>query len=271
MQKEQKLGDRPEALATETQTQANFGSAPQSIFIGTSGWAYKAWQPEFYAPKLPQKQFLSYYATQLTAVEVNYTFRRLLSEKTIANWLAETPATFRFVVKAHQSITHFRHLKNAEEPLQRFLSSIQPVASAKRLGPVLFQLPESVKADTQLLDAFLANLPRALRAAFEFRHTSWFDESIFEVLKRHNAALCIAESDDLQTPEVLTANFAYFRYRRSDYAAPERKMIAAKLAALAGQLDEIYAFFKHEEHPESALMAVDVLRQLAPDVARKAG
>ena len=130
-----------------------------SVYVGTSGWAYKAWQPQFFPPKLPQKQFLHYYATQLNTVEVNYTFRHLLSEKTIQSWLAETPERFRFVVKAHQSITHFRRLNAAEEPLQRFLSSIQPLASARRLGPVLFQLPEAVKGDAELLDAFLAAVP----------------------------------------------------------------------------------------------------------------
>ena len=139
----------------------------REIYVGTSGWAYKAWQPEFFPPKLPQKQFLRHYATQLNAVEVNYTFRHLLSERTIANWLEETPASFRFAIKAHQSITHLRRLTNAEDALQRFLSSIQPMAAAGRLGPVLFQLPPIFKADAERLDSFLAMLPRSLKAAFE--------------------------------------------------------------------------------------------------------
>ncbi|MGA2991783.1 MAG: DUF72 domain-containing protein, partial [Candidatus Korobacteraceae bacterium] len=165
----------------------------REIYVGTSGWAYKAWQPEFFPPKLPQKQFLRHYATQLNAVEVNYTFRHLLSERTIANWLEETPASFRFAIKAHQSITHLRRLTNAEDALQRFLSSIQPMAAAGRLGPVLFQLPPIFKADAERLDSFLAMLPRSLKAAFEFRDRSWFQETIYETLRRHRAALCLAE------------------------------------------------------------------------------
>jgi uncharacterized protein YecE (DUF72 family) len=232
------------------------------IYIGTSGWAYKAWQPDFFPPKLPQKQFLRYYATQLNAVEVNYTFRHLLSEKTIANWLAETPQDFRFVLKAHQSITHIHRLKNVDEPLARFLSSIQPLAAAGRLGAVLFQLPGLFKADPGTLDSFLAMLPRSLKAALEFRDVSWFTESTYAVLRRRGAALCIAESEDLITPEVLTAEFTYFRYRQPDYSAGERSAIAADLTRVSGQMDKTYCFFKHLESPESPRLALDVLRQL---------
>jgi uncharacterized protein YecE (DUF72 family) len=235
----------------------------KEIYIGTSGWAYKAWQPVFFPPKLPQKQFLRYYATQLNAVEVNYTFRHLLSEKTIANWLAETPESFRFVLKAHQSITHFRRLRNVEEPLLRFLSSIQPLAAAHRLGPVLFQLPGLFKADPEALDSFLAMLPRSLKAAFEFRDESWFQQSTYEILRRHRAALCIAESENFVTPEVVTAEFVYFRYRKADYPASERTSIAANLAGVSAQVQDIFAFFKHLESPESPLQALDVLHKLS--------
>jgi uncharacterized protein YecE (DUF72 family) len=233
------------------------------IYIGTSGWAYKTWQPDFFPPKLPQKQFLRYYATKLNAVEINYTFHHLLSEKTIANWLAETPESFRFVLKAHQSITHFHRLRNVDEPLLRFLSSIQPLAAAHRLGPVLFQLPGLFKADPEGLDAFLAMLPRSLKAAFEFRDQSWFQQSTYEVLRRHRAALCIVESDKLSTPEVITAEFVYFRYRKAEYTAGERAAITSDLARISGRAAEIYGFFKHLESPESALHAVDVLSKLS--------
>ena len=240
------------------------------IYIGTSGWAYKAWQPDFFPPKLPQKQFLHYYATQLNAVEVNYTFRHLLSEKTIANWLAETPESFRFVLKAHQSITHFHRLRNVDEPLLRFLSSIQPLAAARRLGPVLFQLPGLFKADPEGLGSFLAMLPRSLKAAFEFRDESWFQDSVYGVLRAYRAALCIAESETLATPEVITAKFVYFRYRKPDYNSSERASIVTDLARISGHTDEIYGFFKHLESPESPLHAVDVLRKLSL-VAQKVG
>jgi uncharacterized protein YecE (DUF72 family) len=246
-------------------------SAMTEIYVGTSGWAYKAWQPEFFPAKLPSKLFLRYYSTQLNAVEVNYTFRHLLSERTIDNWLAETPAGFRFAIKAHQSITHLRRLTNLEEPLQRFLSSIQPLAAAGRLGPVLFQLPPMFKADPERLDSLLAMLPRSLKAAFEFRHASWFRDEIYEILRRHRAGLCFAESEDLETPEILTAGFAYFRYRKPAYDASQRASLSAHLADISAQIAETYAFFKHEESPESALNALGVLRAVTRVQAQKAG
>jgi uncharacterized protein YecE (DUF72 family) len=234
-----------------------------SFYAGTSGWAYAAWKPHFYPAKLPQKDFLKFYSTELNAVEVNYTFRRFLSEKISAGWAAQTPAGFQFALKAHQAITHVRRLKNAEELLQRFLNSLQPLLEAGRLGPVLFQLPPNLKADLALLGSFLELLPRKLRAAFEFRHPSWFAEEVFAVLRDHGAALCIAESDDLQTPAVVTANFAYFRLRRSDYAAEDRRRMAADIRRRLDETGDIYAFYKHEERPESPLHARELLQAVS--------
>jgi uncharacterized protein YecE (DUF72 family) len=229
------------------------------FYAGTSGWAYAAWKPQFYPAKLPQKDFLKFYATQLNAVEVNYTFRRLINEKTIAAWVAQTPEHFRFALKAHQAITHIRRLKNAEEPLQRFVDCVQPLAQAGRLGPVLFQLPPNLKADLDLLNSFLELVPRKMRAAFEFRHGSWFTEDVFAILKRHEAALCVAETDELQTPKVLTTDFGYCRLRRPEYSAEERRRIAARMRKQMKDAGEIYAFFKHEEQPESPLYARELL------------
>lgn len=230
------------------------------IRVGTSGWAYTAWKPGFYPPKTASKDFLKFYATQLNAVEVNYTFRRFLTEKVIAGWIEQTPESFHFIVKAHQVLTHIKRLKEADESLTRFVNSIAPLEQAHRLGPVLFQLPPNFKADPQRLDDFLAQVPRAIRVAFEFRHESWFDEPVYDVLKRRNAALCIAETDDFQTPEVFTADFAYFRLRRSQYSPDERKKIADTMAARSAGLSEIYAFFKHEENPDSPNWGREVLQ-----------
>ncbi len=228
------------------------------LFAGTSGWAYANWKPDFYPAKLASSKFLGYYASRLNAVEVNYTFRHLLTEKTISNWLAQTPTNFRFCIKAHQALTHVRRLKNTADFLQRFLSSVEPLAAADRLGVVLFQLPPNLKGDAALLDDFLAAVPRALRASFEFRHESWFSDEIFEVLRRRNAALCLAESEKLETPDIATADFAYYRFRKPEYSDAERRQIARKLSAASGARD-IFAFFKHEENPQSALNAVSVL------------
>ena len=231
-----------------------------SIRVGTSGWAYTAWKPGFYPPKLPSKDFLKFYSTQLNAVEVNYTFRRFLTEKVIAGWIQQTPESFHFIVKAHQVLTHIKRLKDAEESLKRFVDSIAPLEQAHRLGPVLFQLPPNFKADAARLDSFLSLVPRASRVAFEFRHESWFNDEIYDVLKRWNAALCLAETDDFQTPDVFTADFAYFRFRRSEYPAKARMKIAEGMRSRAASLREAYAFFKHEENPDSPNWAREVLQ-----------
>ena len=161
----------------------------RQLFVGTSGWAYPTWKPDFYPQKLAQKKFLNHYATQLNTVEVNFTFRQLVKESTIQNWLQDTPANFRFGVKAHQFITHIKRLKGTEDFVSRFLATIEPLAAAGKLGPVLFQLPPNLKADAVLLKDFLAILHRRVPAAFEFRHESWFSDTTWDLLKSSNVAL----------------------------------------------------------------------------------
>jgi uncharacterized protein YecE (DUF72 family) len=242
------------------------------VFVGTSGWAYTAWKPAFFPEKLPQKRFLAHYASRLNAVEVNYSFRHFIGETTLQNWIVSTPPEFAFCVKAHQAITHIRRLKNAEELLRRFLDSVEPLAAAGKLGAVLFQLPPNLRADVPLLETFLEQLPHcgpagttgavtpAFRAAFEFRHPSWFEEPILAALRRHNVALCIAESDELSAPDVTTASFSYYRFRRSHYSEDERHTLAERLQNQAANQQVVFGFFKHEERPESALWAEEILK-----------
>ena len=230
------------------------------LHAGTSGWAYPNWKPGFYPEKLAQKKFLSYYATQLNAVEVNYTFRHMASVKTLDNWIRETSADFCFCVKAHQVITHIKRLKDTDEIMTRFLGSIEPLLRAAKLGPVLFQLPPNLKADVSLLGEFLAKLPRALRATFEFRNPSWFSDDVYAILRGHNAALCVAESEDRDTPDVTTADFYYARLRKPEYSPEERKEIAGKMNHHVSQGRETFVFFKHEETPEGALYASELLK-----------
>lgn len=243
---------RPEIPATAPQ--------PKGYFVGTSGWAYDIWQPEFYPEGLAKNKYLNYYATQLTACEVNYTFRSRLLESTAAKWVEQTPETFRFACKANQFITHIRRLKDCEEPVRRFAESMQPLGNGKRLGPVLFQLPPSLRADGGLLRDFLALLPAWLHAAFEFRHESWFSDEIYRTLSDKHAALCVAETEDLVTPDVATTSFRYYRFRKPDYPAEERKKLAVRIAEARRSVSEVYVFFKHEERPESPLWAVDLLK-----------
>ena len=233
------------------------------LFTGTSGWAYPSWKPAFYPEKLAQKNFLKHYATQLNTVEVNFTFRQLVKETTIQKWTDETPAGFRFGVKAHQVITHIKRLKNTADFLPRFLSTIEPLAQAGKLGPVLFQLPPNLKADVKLLEEFLATLPGAVQSAFEFRHDSWLTDAVFEVLRNSNRALCIAETEERNTPDVVTADFCYYRYRKPSYTADERRAMTTRLQEHLGQGRDVFAYFKHEETPEGAMYAVEVLREMA--------
>ena len=137
------------------------------IHIGTSGWAYASWKPDFYPPKLPAKKFLEYYATQLNSVEVNFTFRQFPTETMLTGWLAAIGDDFAFSFKASQRITHFARLKNCEELVDRFYASLNPVQRAGRLGVILFQLPPNLKVDTALLDGFLGHAARGgIRLAF---------------------------------------------------------------------------------------------------------
>jgi uncharacterized protein YecE (DUF72 family) len=253
------------------------------LYVGTSGWAYPTWKPAFYPEKLAQKKFLNFYATRLNTVEVNFTFRQLVKESTIQNWLADTPEHFRFTIKAHQVLTHIKRLKSSEEFLKRFLATLEPLERAKRLGPILFQLPPNFKADQDTLAEFLAIIPPGVRAAFEFRNKTWFGEEkpekskpeeiavgnqapgvpddapTWQTLRARNAALCVAESEDRDTPDVLTADFAYYRYRKPSYTAEERQKMVARLREHLAAGRDVFAYFKHEETPEGALYAVDVL------------
>ena len=240
-------------MAKETQP------ADPSFYVGTSGWAYSIWKPEFYPKDVSAKNFLKFYATKLNAVEVNYTFRRLLSEKAAETWMNDAGPDFRFVAKANQYITHMRRLKNAEEPLGRFLGSLEPLLRRKQLGPVLFQLPPNLKADVAVLSEFLALLPRAIQAAFEFRHESWFSDETYEELKKRNVALCIAETESITTPEERTARYIYFRFRKPSYDAAEIRKLADRVERCLADGLETYAFFKHEEDPRSPLNAVELL------------
>jgi uncharacterized protein YecE (DUF72 family) len=232
------------------------------LYAGTSGWAYPSWKPDFYPAKLAQSKFLQHYATQLNAVEVNFTFRQLLKETTAQKWIAETPAGFRLTIKAHQVITHIKRLKNTEDFLPRFLSTIEPIARAEKLGPLLFQLPPNLKADAKLLEDFLTTLPRAVASAFEFRHESWFTDEIFNLLKGANRALCVAETEERSTPDVVTADFCYYRYRKPSYTPEERHAMVNRIRENLNDGRNVFAYFKHEETPEGAIYAVDMLKEV---------
>lgn len=234
------------------------------LFVGTSGWAYPTWKPDFYPAATPAKRFLEFYASQLTSVEVNYTFRALPTAKMLDGWLGATPAGFRFSFKAPQRITHFRRLRDCTDDLTQFVTSLEAVRRAGKLGLLFFQLPPNFKADVELLDEFLAtSVLRGSAVAFEFRHESWFAEEIYAVLRKHNAALCIAESDDLVTPEVHTAaDCTCFRLRRNGGYQPAELDVFAERFAKLGKDRDVYIYFKHEDEPTGALNASGLLTRV---------
>lgn len=232
------------------------------LYCGTSGWSYPGWKPKFYPAGLPARRFLEHYATRLNSVEVNATFRRLVPEKSYREWIAVTPASFRFTVKASQWITHIRRLKDAEDSVKRFLESLQPLLESGRMGAILFQLPPNLKADVPRLEDFLPVLPRGIPCVMEFRHESWFGDSAYQALERHGVALCISEREEMSTPEIETAPFSYYRLRRPDYTPRQRTAIATRVNKLLERGRTVYAYFKHEESPAGALWAEDLLARL---------
>jgi len=239
-------------------------SAP-NLFVGTSGWAYPTWKPAFYPPKTPARSFLNYYSSQLTAVEVNYTFRAFPTSSQLENWQAAVPSSFRFSFKAPQRITHFSRLRDCESLVQAFLGAHAPMR-AGHLGPLLFQLPPNFQANRDLLANFLELPPfrhSHIPLAFEFRHKSWFTDEIFSLMREHNAALCVAESDDLSTPDVQTASHRCYRLRRSGgYTEAEIDTLAERFVSEA-RAGEVFVFLKHEDEPTGALNAVQLQRRAA--------
>jgi len=238
--------------------------------IGTSGWAYPSWKPDFYPQKTPASKFLNFYATRLNCVEVNYTFRARPKQKTLESWCEATPPDFSFAVKAHQRITHIKRLKDANAEIADFYNSLQPLSVKGKLGPVLFQLPPFLKADEQRLREFLKCIPGDSLAAIEYRNESWFTETVFDLMRQRNVALCIAESDDLQTPEVQCArDHACYRLRRTGgYSAEEIEQLAGKFSSLAEERD-VYIYFKHEDDPTGALNAVAFLKACAARAGKR--
>jgi len=233
------------------------------LFAGTSGFAYPTWKPAFYPEKLAASRFLEHYASRLDCVEINYTFRRTPSASTLGKWIGATPDGFAFAIKAHQRITHMFRLKDAGDAARDFLRAVDPLRAAGRLGPVLFQLPPGLQADRDRLASFLEDLPGQGRFAFEFRHQSWFTEDTYSLLRERDAALCVAESEALEVPDVVTASFCYYRYRKPDYGEADMGRIAARAGGLLAAGRDVYAMFKHEDDPQGALHAERLLASFA--------
>jgi uncharacterized protein YecE (DUF72 family) len=219
-------------------------------YIGTSGWHYDHWRQLFYPDKLPKAKWLEFYSRHFNTVELNNTFYRLPSEAAFANWYSSSPANFAFALKVSRFITHIKRLKDIKEPVNNFLERAKILQ--KKLGPLLFQLPPSMHRDDGRLESFLSVLPPGIKPVLEFRHQSWLDEGVFEILRRHNVGLCIFDMPDITCPLVATADFAYIRFHgstslySSSYSDKELEEWAERLGGLAPQVKAVYIYFNND-------------------------
>jgi uncharacterized protein YecE (DUF72 family) len=232
------------------------------FYVGTSGYAFKEWKGTFYPAKFPDKDLLGYYAGRFPTVEINNTFYRMPRSEMLAKWAEEVPPEFQFVLKAPQRITHQLRLAPESADAVKNLADTARVLGA-RLGPVLFQLPPFSKQDLPKLQAFLGILREqapGLRAAFEFRHVSWFEPEVFQALREAGAALCVAEDEKLVTPLEATADWGYLRLRRQDYGDAAVADWAARIQTQPWR--EAYVFFKHEDEGVGPKLAGKMLELL---------
>ena len=222
------------------------------LYVGTSGYSYKEWKGSFYPEDMSTDEMLRYYGERFDAVEINNTFFRMPKPEVLEAWAAEVPANFKFVLKASRGITHMKRLKNAGNSVAYLLKMIEGMK--QRIGALLFQLPPNMKKDVPRLREFLALLPKDRRAAFEFRHQSWFEDDVFDALREHKAALCIAEAeDDLDIPFVATADFGYLRLRMPDYTDAQLKTWHKRVKDQ--DWSDAFVFFKHEDEAKGPKLA----------------
>ena len=227
-----------------------------NLFVGTSGYSYKEWKGNFYPEDLPAKEMLAYYAQRLPAVEINNTFYRLPQPNMIENWREQVPENFRFSIKATQRITHIKRLKNCSEETKYLLDTASLMK--ERLGVILFQLPPNSKKDAERLKEFLGLLAPDRRAAFEFRHESWFDDEIFDQLRAHNCSLVTSDTDDKPLANIVsTADWGYLRLRRTSYEADALREWMGRVQNQNWQ--DAFIFFKHEDEGVGPKLAAEFL------------
>ena len=222
--------------------------------VGTSGYSYKEWKGIFYPEGLPAAKMLSFYASHFGAVEINNTFYRMPEAKTLEKWRGEVPEDFRFVLKAPQRITHQKKLAGVEDDVRHLLEVASTLGSA--LGPLLFQLPPYQKKDAVKLREFLALIPRGVRTALEVRHDSWLDDEVFAILRDHDVALCLSDTDEVTNPDALivqTAGWGYLRLRRTEYS--DAQLAAWKERIAAQPWSDAWLFFKHEDEAKGPAFA----------------
>jgi len=229
--------------------------------VGTSGYSYKEWKGKFYPEKLPDKEMLRFYSEQFSTVEINHSFYRMPTENLLVQWAKTVPEGFRFALKANQQITHIKRLRNSQDTLKRFLEVASVLNDGDHLGPILVQLPPTFKFDQPLLEEFLALRPPAFLFAFEVRHPSWYTEETYAVLRRHNTALCLSETDKQTPPDVITAPFTYARLRLENYTPKQLKAWRKRFDVWLAQGVDVYVYCKHEDAGKAPAYARQILAE----------
>ena len=222
-----------------------------TFFVGTSGFSYKEWKGNFYPAKIKADAMLAWYAERLGAVEINNTFYRMPRTSVIETWAGEVPPSFRFIIKASRRITHFKRLKEADEPLD-FLLQATGVLEDK-LGAILFQLPPNMRCDVERLGEFLALVPASTPVSFEFRHESWFIDEVFELLRGRNITICHADGEGESLPFVATADWGYLRLRQPSYS--DEALAVWRQTISDSKWKDAFVFFKHEDEGAGPAMA----------------
>ncbi len=236
------------------------------LFIGTSGWSYDHWAGRFYPAEIPKTRWLQYYCSHFASVEINSSFYRLPRETTFQKWRKSVPGDFIFAVKASRYITHIKKLNDPAGNAELFLT--RAVFLGESLGPILFQLPPGLKARPDSLEQLLQTRPESLRYCFEFRHTSWFCEEVYDLLRQYNSALCIADSPKFPMVVQRTADFSYFRLHgstvlyQSRYSLDELKSWAGRIEQMLDEDADVYVYFDNDAEAYAVINAVELISLL---------
>jgi uncharacterized protein YecE (DUF72 family) len=221
-----------------------------NYYIGTSGWHYEHWRGIFYPEKLPKAKWLEFFAGHFDTVEINNSFYRLPSENAFANWRDSSPASFTFAVKVSRFITHIKRLKDTVEAVERFIDRAKTLGD--KLGPLLYQLPPNMHRNDEVLASFLSTLPQGMNHVIEFRHESWLEKEVFQILSKYKIGFCVFDMPGLSCPLLATADFAYIRFHGSGglysscYSDEELTHWAERLNNLGGKLKAIYIYFNND-------------------------
>ena len=246
---------------------------PRHIRIGCSGWQYKHWRGDFYPADLPTSRWFAHYALSFDTVEINNSFYRLPPPETFAKWREQAPSRFLYAVKASRFLTHMKKLKDPEDPLARFFENARQLAA--RLGPVLYQLPPRWPLNLERLEIFLRALPRGYRHTVEFREPSWYDERVYELLRRYNVALCLHDMQGSASGKLVVGPFIYVRFHfgtkkyGGGYSDDRLDDWAEWLAARAADRLHVFAYFNNDTGGHAPRDAVRLRQKIACMIAIK--